>query len=63
LNDIKSGKTQYHLDKLQKKDLSVEKGKHVFKTNHIIQGKQNIKSIKEKLICGILLQKIEQISR
>ena len=58
MNDIKSGKTQYHLDKLQKEDVSVEKEKHVFKANNIAKGKQNIKSIKEKLICGFL-QKIE----
>jgi len=58
LNDIKSGKTQYHLDKLQKEDVSVEKEKHMFKANNIAKGKQNIKSIKEKLICGFL-QKIE----
>lgn len=54
LNDIKAGKTQYHLDKLQNDHLSIENGKSVFKSNHIVQGKQNIDSIKEKLIDGIL---------
>ena len=54
LNDIKSGDNQGHLHKLQNEDFTVERGKVVFKGNHIVQGKQNIDSIKVKFIDAVL---------
>ena len=50
MSDIKSGDNQGHLHKLQNEDFTVERGKVVFKGNHIVQGKQNIDSIKVKFI-------------
>ena len=53
LTEIKEGKSP-HLYKLQNSDFSMEHGKVVFKGNHIVQGKQNIDSIKVKFIDAIL---------
>ncbi|XP_045216125.2 zinc finger protein 862-like [Mercenaria mercenaria] len=61
LSHIKNG-TQGkspHLQKLVNEDLKTDKGKVVFKANHIVQGKQNIDSIKVKFIDSIL-SKLDQ---
>jgi len=60
LEKLKAGEAEHtYLYELKEKHLSVERNKVVFKQNHILQGKQNIESIKKQFIDQIL-QKLDE---
>lgn len=51
LEKIKAGEAEHtYMKELSEKHLTIENGKVVFKTNHIVQGRRNIDTIKEKFI-------------
>ena len=57
LVNLKSGQTHNtYMKQLQNDHYSLERGKVVYKKNHIVQGKNNIDSIQQKFIDALLVK-------
>ena len=56
LEKLKAGKVPHdtYMEQLQNEHLTIESGKVYFKGTHLVQGKRNIDSIKQKYIDAIL---------